>query len=180
MLSRPNARGVGIVALLLALGVFGYWGVWLPLHSSGYDFTGPYQAGYAAARILWWALSLAALLASLWLLARGGAITAGSAGRAIPTWAMGLTLFGAAALAQPVTDSLRLGQSTTFLLLGFALVAYGEVEGRPVVAGVGLAIAILDKLFPGLLLVYFLWRGNYRLCIATIATIALLIVATLP
>src|SRR5689334_13441645 len=49
MLSRPIARGVGIVALLLALGVFGYWGVWLPLHSSGYDFTGPYEAGYALA-----------------------------------------------------------------------------------------------------------------------------------
>ena len=49
MPSRPIARGVGIVALLLALGVFGYWGVWLPLHSSGYDFTGPYEAGYALA-----------------------------------------------------------------------------------------------------------------------------------
>jgi len=231
MLSRPIARGVGIVALLLALGVFGYWGVWLPLHSSGYDFTGPYEAGYAlarhaalqvydvhmqrvfnvqvlhlpdgpsdfrwtppsaallipfgflpyaAARILWWALSLAALLASLWLLARGGAITAGKAGRAIPTWAMGLTLFGAAALAQPVTDSLRLGQSTTFLLLGFAMVAYGAVEDRPVLAGVGLAIAILDKFFPGILLLYFFWRGNYRLCLTCLATIALLIVVTLP
>jgi glycosyl transferase family 87 len=231
MPSRPIARGVGIVALLLALGVFGYWGVWLPLHSSGYDFTGPYEAGYAlahhaslqvydvqmqrvfndqvlhlpdgpsdfrwtppsaallipfgylpyaAARILWWALSLAALLASLWLLARCVTTTARKAGRVIPTWVMGLTLFGAAALAQPVTDSLRLGQSTTFLLLGFALVAYGAVEDRPVVAGVGLAIAILDKLFPGILLLFFFWRGNYRLCLATLATIALLIVVTLP
>ena len=231
MLSRPIARGLGVVALLLALGVFGYWGVWLPLHSSGYDFTGPYEAGYAlahhatlqvydvrmqrafnvqvlhlpdgpsdfrwtppsaallipfrylpyaVARILWWALSLAALLASLWLLVRCITITARKAGRTISTWAMSLTLFAAAALAQPVTDSLRLGQSTTFLLLGFALVAYGAVEDRPVVAGVGLAIAILDKLFPGILLVFFLWRSNYRLCLATLATIALLIVVTLP
>ena len=231
MLSRPIARGVGIVALLLALGVFGYWGVWQPLHSSGYDFTGPYEAGYAlahhatlqvydvhmqrafndqmlhlpdgpsdfrwtppaaallipfgflpyaAARILWWALSLAALLASLWLLARCITITARRAGRAIPTWVISLTLFAAAALAQPVTDSLRLGQSTTFLLLGFAMVAYGMVEDRPALAGVGLAIAILDKLFPGILLVFFLWRGNYRLCLACLATIALLIVVTLP
>ncbi len=222
---------MGIGALLLALGIFGYWGVWLPLHSSGYDFTGPYEAGYAlahhaalqvynvpmqrifnmqvlhlpagpsdfrwtppsaallipfgflpysAARILWWMLSLAALLASLWLLARCVTTTARKAGRVIPTWVMSLTLFGAAALAQPVTDSLRLGQSTTFLLLGFALVAYGEVEDRPMVAGVGLAIAILDKLFPGILLLFFFWRGNYRLCLTTLATIALLIVVTLP
>jgi Glycosyltransferase family 87 len=231
MLSRPIARGVGVIALLLALGVFGYWGVWLPLHSSGYDFTGPYEAGYAlahhaalqvydvpmqrvfndhvlhlpagpsdfrwtppsaallipfgflpyaVARILWWALSLAALLVSLWLLARCGDSTARKAGRTIPTWAMGLVLFGAAALAQPVTDSLRLGQSTTFLLLGFAMVAYGMVEERPALAGVGLAIAILDKFFPGILLVFFFWRGNYRLCLACLATIALLVVVTLP
>ncbi|HEU4784151.1 MAG TPA: glycosyltransferase family 87 protein [Ktedonobacterales bacterium] len=231
MLSRPIVRGVGIVALLLALGVFGYWGVWLPLHSSGYDFTGPYEAGYAlahhaslqvydvqmqrifnaqvlhlpagpsdfrwtppsaallipfgflpytVARIIWWALSLAALLASLWLLARCITITARKAGRTIPTWVMSLTLLGAAALAQPVTDSLRLGQSTTFLLLGFAMVAYGAVKERPVVAGVGLAIAILDKFFPGILLLFFFWRGNYRLCLTCLATIALLIVVTLP
>ncbi len=233
MLSRPIARGLGVVALLIAIGVFGYWGVWLPLHSSGYDFTGPYEAGYAlahhatlqvydvpmqrvfnhqvlhlpdgpsdfrwtppsaallipfgllpyaAARILWWVLSLAALLASLWLLARcvTATATARKSGRSIPIWAVSLVLFGAAALAQPVTDSLRLGQSTTFLLLGFAMVAYGAVEDRPVVAGVGLAIAILDKLFPGILLLFFFWRGNYRLCIATIAAIALLIVVTLP
>src|SRR6185312_14517279 len=97
-----------------------------------------------------------------------------------PTWAVGLTLLGAAAVAQPVTDSLRLGQSTTFLLLGFAMVAYGMVEDRPVVAGAGLAIAILDKLFPGILLLFFFWRGNYRLCLATLATIALLIIVSLP
>lgn len=231
MLSRPVARGLGMVALLLALGVFGYWGIWLPLHSSGYDFTGPYEAAYAlgrhaalqvydvpmqrvfndqtlhlpagpsdfrwtppaaallipfgflpyaAARILWWALSLAALLASLWLLARCVTITARRAGRVIPTWAMSLVLFGAAALAQPVTDSLRLGQSTTFLLLGFAMVAYGAVEDRPALAGVGLAIAILDKFFPGILLLFFFWRGNYRLCLACLATIALMVVVTLP
>ena len=234
MTSQPLRRLIRpflLVALLVCLGIFGYSGIWLPLHSTGYDFTGPYEAAYAlahhatlqvydvpmqrifdkqvlhlpngpsdfrwtppsaalliplgllpytVARAFWWLLSLAALLASVWLLARCVTHTARNAGRVLPTWVMSLVLFGAAALAQPVTDSLRLGQSTTFLLLGFALVAYGEVEGRPVVAGVGLAIAILDKLFPGLLLVYFLWRGNYRLCIATIATIALLIVATLP
>lgn len=231
MTSRPIARGLWVVALLLYLGVFGYWGVWLPLHSSGYDFTGPYEAGYAlahhaslqvydvamqrvfnnqvlhlpagpsdfrwtppsaallipfgllpyeAARILWWVVSLAALLASLWLLARCITATARTHGRVISTWVMSLVLFGAAAVAQPVTDSLRMGQSTTFLLLGFALVAYGEVEDRPVMAGVGLAIAILDKLFPGILLLFFFWRGSYRIVATTIAILALLILITLP
>ena len=240
-MTSPSLQGIrraprallvaGVVALLLAIGVFGYWGVWLPLHSSGYDFTGPYEAAYAlahhaplqaydvamqrefnrqtlhlpdgpsdfrwtpptaalliplgllpyaTARVIWWALSLAALLASLWLLARCMTVVAAKAGRVIPTWAASLVLFGAAAVAQPVTDSLRLGQSTTILLLGLALVAYGEVERRPVVAGVGLAIAILDKFFPGILLIYFLWRGKYRLCLSALAIIALLVVVTLP
>jgi hypothetical protein len=220
-----------LLGLFVCLGIFGYWGIWLPLHSSGYDFTGPYEAGYAlahhaalqvydvpmqrifnaqvlhlpdgpsdfrwtppsaallipfgflpysVAHILWWMLSLAALLVSLWLLARCITTTARKAGRVLPTWVIALTLFAAVALSQPVTDSLRLGQSTTFLLLGFAMVVYGAVEDRPMVAGVGLAIAILDKLFPGILLLFFLWRGNYRLCLAAIATICLLIVATLP
>lgn len=89
-------------------------------------------------------------------------------------------LFCAAAVAQPVTDSLRLGQSTTILLLGFALVAYGEVFGRPWLGGIGMGIAILDKLFPGALLLFFLWRGRYRLCAATAAFVVLLTVVTLP
>lgn len=231
MTSRPIARGLWVVALLFCLGVFGYWGVWLPLHSSGYDFTGPYEAGYAlahhaplqvydvpmqrifndqvlhlpagpsdfrwtppsaallipfgllpyeAARIVWWVVSLAALLASLWLLARCVTATALKTGRVIPTWAMSLVLFGAAALVQPVTDSLRMGQSTTFLLLGLALVAYGEVEDRPVMTSVGLAIAILDKFFPGILLLFFFWRGSYRIVATTIAILVLLILVTLP
>ena len=228
---HPALVAAGAVALALAIGVFGYWGIWLPLHSSGYDFTGPYEAAYAlahhaplqvydvqmqrifdaqvlhlpagpsdfrwtpptaalliplgllpyaTARVIWWALSLAALLASLWLLARCMTTVAAKAGRALPTWAASLLLFGAAAIAQPVTDSLRLGQSTTFLLLGFALVGYGEVEGRPVLAGAGLAVAILDKFFPGILLIFFLWRGQYRLCLSALAIIAALVVVTLP
>ena len=58
-MTSPSLQGIrraprallvaGVVALLLAIGVFGYWGVWLPLHSSGYDFTGPYEAAYALA-----------------------------------------------------------------------------------------------------------------------------------
>ena len=235
MIVRPLARRLWafgpFFCLLLCLGVFCYWGVWLPLHSSGYDFTGPYEAAYALAhhaplrvydvamqrvfnnnvlhlpdgpsdfrwtpptaallipfgllpyaiaRIAWWVVSLAVLLASLWLLARCVTATTWKAGRVVPTWTVSLVLFGAAALAQPVTDSLRLGQSTMFLLLGFALMVYGEVENRAAVAGIGLAIAILVKLFPGILLLYFVWRGNYRLCLAALAFIGLLVLATLP
>ncbi|HEX6543027.1 MAG TPA: hypothetical protein VF040_14815, partial [Ktedonobacterales bacterium] len=53
MIVRPLARRLwafgSFFCLLLCLGVFSYWGVWLPLHSNGYDFTGPYEAAYALA-----------------------------------------------------------------------------------------------------------------------------------
>jgi hypothetical protein len=222
---------IWLPGLALCASIFGYWGVWLPLHSSGYDFTGPYEAAYAlahharlqvydvtmqrvfnnrvlrlpdgpsdfrwtppsaalliplgllpyaVARIVWWIMSLAALLASLWLLARSVATSAQRLGRSVSVWAAALLLFGAAACAQPITDSLRLGQSTTFLLLGFSMVVYGEVHRRPGLSGVGLAIAILDKLFPGILLIYFFWRGNYRLVLVTLAVLTALILLTLP
>lgn len=221
-------RYLKALAIVACLAVFGYWGVWLPLRASGYDFTGPYEAAYAlahhasfsvydvaaqraysantlhlpagpsdfrwtpttavllmplgllpyaAARVLWWVIGLAALLTSVWLLARSAAQA--SAAR-VGYWSAFAALGCAAAVAQPVTDSLRLGQSTTILLLGFALIAYGEVFDRQALSGIGLAVTILDKLFPGALLLYFLWRGRYRVCAVALGVVALLCLLTLP
>lgn len=89
-------------------------------------------------------------------------------------------MFCAVALCQPITDGLRLGQSTPLLLLGFALLLYGEVFERPILSGCGLGLAILIKLFPAALLAYYLWRGRYRLCAAALGFIAALTLLTLP
>lgn len=48
MTSRQIRRAY-LIFPLICLGVFGYCGVWLPLHSTGYDFTGPHEAAYASA-----------------------------------------------------------------------------------------------------------------------------------
>ncbi|HEX8037414.1 MAG TPA: glycosyltransferase family 87 protein [Ktedonobacterales bacterium] len=145
---------------------------------------------YGVAHVLWFLLSQVALMASLVLLARCLAVAV--APEAVAGMRTGIparlrspriafaVLFCAAALCQPVTDSLRLGQSTPLLLLGFALLIYGEVFNRPVMAGVGLGLAILIKLFPAVLLVYYLWRGRYRLCGAACGFIIALTVLTLP
>ncbi|MGH2501604.1 MAG: glycosyltransferase family 87 protein, partial [Ktedonobacterales bacterium] len=222
---------LALVALACAA-VFAYWGVWLPLHSTSYDFTGPYEAAYAlahhatlqvydvtaqraysaatlhlpdgpsdfrwtppmaalliplgllpyaVARIIWWALGLVTLAASLWLLARCVAAVSARAGRErAGVWRAFAILLCAAAVMQPVTDSLRLGQSTPLLLLGFALMAYGEVFDLQALGGLGLAIAILDKLFPAALLLYFLWRGRYRVGAAALGVVALVCAVTLP
>ncbi|MGZ3678778.1 MAG: glycosyltransferase family 87 protein [Ktedonobacterales bacterium] len=145
---------------------------------------------YGVAHVLWFLLSQVALVASLMLLARclavavapeavAGTRTGALARLRSPGTAFAV-LFCAAALCQPVTDSLRLGQSTPLLLLGFALLIYGEVFNRPVMAGVGLGLAILIKLFPAVLFVYYLWRGRYRLCVAACGFIIALTVLTLP
>jgi hypothetical protein len=239
MFMRGTSLFLKALVALVCLAVFAWWGVWLPLHASGYDFTGPYEAAYTlghhanfpiydvsaqrefsarvlhlpdgpsdfrwtppmavlliplgllpygVARVIWWALGVGALLASLSLLARCVAATRrqGTLGRRQgeraggDTWRAFAVLCGAAALAQPVTDSLRLGQSTPLLLLGFALLVYGEVFDRQVWSGLGLALAILDKLFPAALLIYLLWRGRYRACGVALGALALLCVATLP
>ena len=272
VLASQLRRAVWLCCVLACLAIYGYLGVWLPLHATGYDFTGPYEAAYAlahhaplqvydvpaqrayndavlhlpdgpsdfrwtpptavlliplallpyrAARVAWWVLGQAGLVVSLWLLARcvmaaigprypdrsstlgrahdarrgrernSGAPVSGEHRTSLPfargkSWTKGppwvafLVLFCAAAIAQPVTDSLRLGQSTTILLLGFALITYGEVFDRQALSGIGLGLAILDKLFPAVLLLYFLWRGRYRLCAVAAGLVALLTVVTLP
>ncbi len=171
MTSQPLRRLLRpflFIVLLACLGVFGFSGIWLPLHSTATISLAPTRppmrwrimlrsrstmcrcsassttrcyicplgrqtsAGLrpqprcssrsGSSRIRWRAFSGGALAGG----AAGESLAAGAlrddtarkAGRVIPTWTMGLTLLGAAALAQPVTDSLRLGQSTTFCCWG--------------------------------------------------------------
>lgn len=46
-----------------------------------------------------------------------------------------------------------------------------EARGREVAAGVALGLATLTKLYPGLLLPAFAWRGRWRLPVACVATV---------
>ncbi len=144
---------------------------------------------YGVAHVLWFFLSQMALAVSLLLLAQclSAAIApdvvgqrAGVLTRLRSPYIAFAALFCAATLSQPITDSLRLGQSTFLLLVGFSLLMYGEVFEHPIVAGCGLGLAILIKLFPAVLLVYYLWRGRYRLCVAAFGFIVALTVLTLP
>jgi Glycosyltransferase family 87 len=220
--------------LAASIAAFAWWGVYLPLRRSGYDFTGPYEAAYAlahhatfhiynvteqrafndtvlhlpdgpsdfrwpppmaallmplgllpysVAHLIWWFTDEVAVFVSLWLLARCMIRAAPryvlATFRRLPVLSFA-ALFCVATWNQGVIDSLRLGQSTPFMLLGFALLAYGELQEKPALAGCGLALAALEKLFPAALLIYFLWRGKYRQCIALLALVAIIVVITLP
>lgn len=139
---------------------------------------------YSAAHIIWFLLMAASTLASLLVLAR--CITVAVSRREDVALSLSSTLGAFATLlcfavvCQSLTDSLRLGQSTPLLLLGFALLLYGTLFDHPWLAGGGLALAILIKLFPAALLLYYLWRGRYRTAAIAFGVIAGLTVITLP
>ena len=139
---------------------------------------------YGAAHLIWFLVSQAAILTSLLLLARCMVAAADRRGRGLPPLSSTIEAFATllcfAVVCQPLTDGLRLGQSTPLLLLGLALLLYGDLFEHPLLAGCGLALAILVKLFPAALLPYYLWRGRYRICAVAVGAIAALTVVTLP
>lgn len=68
-------------------------------------------------------------------------------------------------------SALQHGQTTPLVLwLVMVALAYGR-SGRDALGGVALAAGILIKVFPALLLVYFVWRRRWRLVGTTVAAL---------
>ena len=134
-------------------------------------FVAPFVAGVGilGTQVVVLLLSLAALALTLVLLGRG------------LEWQLArrqwLILVLAVLGAEPVVTSLRSGQ--TGLLLGALMVAgwYALKRGRPLTAGVAVGLATGLKLFPGLLLIYFLLRQRKAFVAAagTLLVLALLV-----
>jgi len=61
-----------------------------------------------------------------------------------------------------VYDSLALGQVDATIVLLLAIGLWGYRARRPAVTGTALALATAIKIVPGLLLLYFLWKREYR------------------
>ncbi|HLF76069.1 MAG TPA: glycosyltransferase family 87 protein [Dehalococcoidia bacterium] len=61
-----------------------------------------------------------------------------------------------------LNGSFSLGQVDATLLLLFALGFWAFCRNRPAIAGSAIAIAAAIKLVPALLLLYFLWKRDYR------------------
>src|SRR3989304_1331959 len=70
-------------------------------------------------------------------------------------------VFLLAAYAQ-INASFALGQVDATILLLLSLGFWGHVRGNAPVTGVAIACAAAIKLIPGLLLLYFLWKREYR------------------
>ena len=129
-----------------------------------------YSLPYPAAIAVFYAISVAALLGAMHILA--SAIEAQSRSpnlRAPPPfgrrwWALRLSPI---LICAPMLGStLSRGQPTLLILLCLAAMAAAFMRGRSAFAGWWLAMAICIKVFPAYLLLYPLWRRDVR-CLAT-------------
>jgi hypothetical protein len=75
-------------------------------------------------------------------------------------------------LAWPLMSGLARGQTTPFFFVFVMTGVYFAWKGRDVWAGTCLMGAILLKVFPGALLLYYAWRRRWRLVAATLVAVA--------
>lgn len=75
----------------------------------------------------------------------------------------------------PLYRTLTAGQLNLLILFLICLIWFLFIKKFPFGAGIALAIATLLKLFPGLLILFFLWKKEYRVVIGAIATIAIIV-----
>ncbi|MDX1946223.1 MAG: glycosyltransferase family 87 protein [Pirellulaceae bacterium] len=106
-------------------------------------------------RAWWWwnVFSLAALGASLWLLMRPRGLN-------FPPWTV-IPLLAALLASNPLAQQVIEGQLNLLLLLLFTSAWVADRQGWPKTAGMLIGLATAIKLFPGLLLVYFVARRQW-------------------
>jgi hypothetical protein len=113
---------------------------------------------FAASVALWYCLSVAALVAGVHALAAALEPLAVPGGRR--WWA--LRALPLLACLPPVLATLMRGQVNLMLLAALCLAGAAGLRGRPWRAGLWLAAAACLKVIPALLIVYPLWRRDYR------------------
>ncbi len=114
-------------------------------------------------------LSLVSLLAALVLIARTLGFTLGR----VASTTVGLAVLG----WSPTIDVWRNGQSGLYLLLLIVAAWIWLRDRRPLLAGVAIGIATCLKLYPGILLVYFVVRHRTAF-VSAVVTIGCVFVAT--
>jgi len=122
---------------------------------------------FAVAAVLWTALGLVAVLASLWLCLDLLGISRGPA-----AWTVG----GLALLCsgRMLDSELGNGQANHWVLLGLAACAWLCARGRSALGGVALSLAIVAKVTPLLFAVYLAGKREWRALAGLLAGLAVL------
>jgi hypothetical protein len=118
---------------------------------------------YPDAFLIWNLLSLAALAAALWLMVRQFALRV-PAGALLPLAALLLLWY-------PFRDQVLQGQINLVLLVMLTIAWAAQRSGWSWTAGAAVGAATAIKLFPGLLLVYFILRRQWQVAAAWAATL---------
>ena len=116
---------------------------------------------------------------ALEVLAVGGTVFAVYRGIGRPTAPEGLVAASLLVFFPPLRDSFQEGQVSLFIGLALALALLAHQRGRSWTGGAVLGLVIAIKLTPVLVLPYFLYRRDWRLCMAAVVTAAVLSLATL-
>jgi hypothetical protein len=118
------------------------------------------KIGYPAAGCVWAALKLAGMAGALFLVVR----ELGRGGLAVPIGVLVMTcVFG----IRPIVSDLQHGNLNIFMMVWLALAWAMFMRRRDVWAGVFLSLAIVTKLTPALVLVYFLYKRQWRVVAGT-------------
>jgi alpha-1,2-mannosyltransferase len=124
---------------------------------------------YAVTVAIWYVLSLVMLAASVHLLAsaleRAGARAGGIPPPGSRAW-WALRAIPVAIAIAPIGNTLSRGQSNFIELLALSAMVAAIVERRSVAAGLWLAGAVCIKVIPLYLLVYPVWRRDFRMLAA--------------
>ncbi len=129
---------------------------------------------YRSANWVWAGLGAAILVLAVLLIARREALAAGFDR---------VLLVGAAFAFGPAVGELIIGNVHLLilgLLAGAWLAVRRDTPRGEIVAGALVGVAALIKVFPGLLIVWFLLSGRYRAAAAAVVAMAAIAVATLP
>jgi alpha-1,2-mannosyltransferase len=121
------------------------------------------QLDVSAGAIVWLLLRMVAFGALCWLLPVSRPIR--------------LAMIGIAAISAPVLNDLRLGNISILVTL-LSVVAWRTLDRSP--SGVAMALAALARPTMAVLFVWWLARRIWRPVLAAVATVVLVIVATLP
>jgi hypothetical protein len=109
---------------------------------------------YSDAALVWNALSLAALVASGWIIKR-------QLGVRLDAWQL-LLLAITILWSTPIREQIRQGQLNLLLLLLVTGAWAADRNDRPALAGILVGTAAVIKLFPAFMFIYFLVRRQWR------------------
>ncbi len=121
------------------------------------------------AALIWNTINLLLLAGTVWLLSQ----TFDLRNRLTVYYPWFVLLFF---LAAPTTIALRIGQANIATLFFIAMCLWADQRGAAKLSGFALAIAILLKIFPTVLLIWFLWQKKNRTIIWFAVSITLLII----